>query len=247
MHKKFKIVRPHFVNYLTIVVMLFLAISTTMLTCCIQHTVLPERGTLDKEMFQMLSESSAVIETEHGLGSGSIIIASKTASFVLTCFHVIEDPFLKGGNIFVTTHRGVFEATLYDINISDDLALLYIPSQEVGFTIPLAKKEPENYSKLYLMGAPHGRAYSAAIAILTSKYHRSDLNNQILWAVTGFTYPGLSGGIAANVEGELVCVPSQVDISGKWGIIPELGSCIPLPTIKKFLVKTPLMDKIIPR
>jgi hypothetical protein len=127
-----------------------------------------------------------------------------------------------------------------------DLALLFVPDLKVP-ALHIAAAEPARFSKVYVMGAPHGFQYSTSEGFLVDKQ-----DYEGMWRISGaFMMGGLSGGTITDLHGDLICVPRRgvlliahlkkdsdngPEALGSLTIpLPQVGYCVPLQTIKAFL------------
>jgi len=189
-----------------------------------------------------LLNSSVLVQTQFGSGSGTLVKKSNTGMLILTCYHVVEDA--KDNEVMVGYSKSssgtdlsgmvTYKAKVMKINKEKDLALLKIDFSDSDLVVAnIAKLEPLKGDIVYSVGNPLGLIRTISKGILSNKqddYFVSD--NTITF--------GNSGGGLFNSEGELIGVPARVlgypDRFGYFGS-PEssLGMSINLQTIKDFL------------
>ncbi len=203
--------------------MVFLLLTLSFVACAAPREA--------RDVFNTIEGSTVIVETQRTTGSGTIVYSRGGSVLVLTCAHVVvNQPVDK---LSVRLFGILIPAYLERMDEDVDLALLAF---KVGVDVPplrLAPLEPVRFEKLYLLGAPLHMGGTAMEAILT----RKDLswNDNPLWQLTTtIMLPGISGGTAVNIAGELACVPQSVRTLGD-GIVPQIGFCIPLNTVKNFL------------
>jgi S1-C subfamily serine protease len=117
-----------------------------------------------------------------------------------------------------------------------DLALVEAP--EVGLpALTLAPDEPERYARVYIIGAPAGKAGFAYEGILTSKEIK--IHSRRAWQVAGFAWPGSSGGAVVDDAGRLVGTTMSIFIDGERGFVPQIAGCAPLADVRAMLARAP--------
>lgn len=180
----------------------------------------------EPKFLQKAVSSTVTIRTDDGSGSGTVIYSSGGKMLVLTCHHVID----TAKTIAITAPGlGYLSAELIKFNETADLALLLVHGDLPA--MKLAKKEPEQYERVYLTGTPAGVYGTMSEAFVSKK-------ESLSYTITGgFLVFGISGGTALNSRGELVCVPNRLrSLTYPFQtVLPQLGFCVSLAAIKEFL------------
>lgn len=178
-----------------------------------------------------VANSAVIVETETGMGSGTVIGRKGTAWIVLTCAHVVSDTQVAK----IHTPNGEFGAVVDKYDAGLDLATL-VTFGSIGLDVlPIATEEPALYDPMYTLTSPLGIPQTGSEAILYSKTKKLRDMSTRRWGFTGFIMPGSSGGTMTNVRGELVCVAEAVVANQILPIVPELGYCVGLEDIRGFV------------
>lgn len=209
-----------------------LALIVALLTaaCCTVNT--SRKG--EAQFLQHLAESSVLIDTDSGTGSGTVIYSDSKRLLVLTCYHVVESAHAV---LVMSPGLGTIEASIEKIDPVHDLALLIVAKEGKWPVVRLASAMPELYSRVWVIGSPVGMWGQITEGLLTKLLvHLPDNQAKTLFRISGaFVYPGISGGTAVDESGKLVCVPSNgFSIHGQ--VLTQLGFCIALDDIRAFLV-----------
>lgn len=223
--------------------LLVAAIAAFVLSCATTHT-----HARTEDLFRKVSQSTVLVSTDIGTGSGTVVGEKLGGALTLTCEHVL--PKESGPSIYVTAPGG--EKWMSVVVRSDpklDLALLWSP----GFSAPiikLAEQDPELYDEVYIVASPHGFGGSASTGWLSNKDSTLDFGpgeprtGAHVWSITAaFTFAGVSGGSVFNRDGELACVPEAGSMKmypvrpfGVVGIqLPQISFCIPVSDVRKFM------------
>ena len=188
------------------------------------------------EVYQRVADSAVIVRTKAGTtASGTVISSGAGVAIVLTARHVVASA--GPGNavsIEAQDDAGVpreMRAQVVSIDPEHDLALLRAETDFEIPALPLAEHEPGLYDELFVVAAPMGLAGVAAPAVLSAKEPRG----ANLWAITSFVFFGSSGGAVANTRAELVAVPVVIPTWKEW-LVTQLALCVPLGTIREFLV-----------
>lgn len=163
------------------------------------------------------------------LGSGAII---NPDGFVLTCYHLFDDP-LEGRTITVKMASGYgYRATLIADNPDRDLALLKIyPMKKLPYLT--VGKQPQKGQPVLSFGSPMGFEKSVSFGHVE--------NTDILVSKSSYTLhsaglnPGNSGGPLINNAGELVGVNVAHLMTGMFMRGEGLNLAVPMRDIRKFL------------
>lgn len=193
--------------------------------------------TSESEALRYLIQSTVIVENSQHSGSGTIIYSEEGYILILTCYHVIRNTIdTIEINSIESPYIETTEVIVEKIDKDNDLALLSAKLTHAPRAIKIAKKDSELYEKLYLMGAPLRNYGTVTQGFLISKNREVNIEKpKVFWVVTGgLFWAGISGGTALNGNGELECVPAAVE-GTKDQIVSQIGYCIGLPTIKKFL------------
>jgi S1-C subfamily serine protease len=210
-------------------------IIATLLTGC--ETCANATPASNKVFLARLAASSVLVESEIGQGSGTVIWSNNSLSLILSCHHVVFDNDDEPA-VAIDIHTNFSEkshAVILDASKEYDLALLLAYQRIDTPALPIAKTAPDRFEKVFVVGAAAGYPGTVAEGILTSKRRSGIPNGTDLWQLTSFIFPGMSGGTVANEAGELTCVPESLHNYGGFILVPQLGFCVPLPTIQKFL------------
>ncbi len=195
-------------------------------------------------VYQRVSASSVVVDTDRGSGSGTVILSRPRTLLVLTAAHVVAGSrrirILRHVEHEDETWAVDLPASVVHRDEARDLALLRASDGLPVPALPVAHAEPELYEPLFVLAAPMGLPGTAAPAVLSSK----DLPEPELWQITGLVFFGSSGGTVTNAAGELVAVPVRV---AEWSGFPvsQIGYCVGLPDIRAFLADaaaSPLLE-----
>ena len=165
---------------------------------------------------------------------GSGVIVDKNGS-VLTALHVIR----KKPKTYESLSRelGRLPLTLVATYRGSDLALLSLPKRKQVYpTLNLAKKIPEEGSKVFLMGSPifrHQLMLTGFIARRTPTFSWYDQAFTDTFPITGMAAPGTSGGPWVNDIGEVfgIQVAGVTTDRGHQGV----NSVVGIKSIKKLL------------
>ena len=165
---------------------------------------------------------------------GSGVIVDKNGS-VLTALHVIR----KKPKTYESLSRelGRLPLTLVATYRGSDLALLSLPKRKHVYpTLHLAKKIPEEGSKVFLMGSPifrHQLMLTGFIARRTPTFSWYDQAFTETFPITGMAAPGTSGGPWVNDIGEVfgIQVAGVTTDHGHQGV----NSVVGIKSIKKLL------------
>lgn len=191
----------------------------------------------DQQIFTDLSHVSVMVATPISRGSGTIIKVSKKGSFILTCAHVIQD---QNEVLIAYDDEGkpaeAYPVIVVKIDKKLDLALLFTPKELNRPAAKIAIRFPENYETLYTVGCPHAIQRQAFIERISAK--DITIHGEHLWIVDGTVISGMSGGGIFNANEELECVIRAVELNKDKTPDPNVGLCIPLDTLQKFLPTT---------
>ena len=165
---------------------------------------------------------------------GSGVIVDKNGS-VLTALHVIR----KKQKTYECLSRelGRLPLTLVATYRGCDLALLSLPKRKQAYpTLHLAKKIPEEGTKVFLMGSPifrHQLLLTGFIARRTPTFSWYDQAFTETFPITGMAAPGTSGGPWMNDKGEVfgIQVAGVTTDRGHQGV----NSVVGIKSIKKLL------------
>lgn len=188
----------------------------------------------NNEIILKITDASVMVVTDSGRGSGTAVAHRGEYTLVLTCAHVLDTNNPNQMQVVASYDTGYsknFNAILEDADYKHDLALIvvqgYLP------VLPIAAHDPSLYETLFIVGNPLGMPKTATTGLLSAK--NIDSENGNVWLVSGgFVLYGISGGTITNSVGELVCVPQKVLVFHGTPL-PQIGFCVPLPTIKRFL------------
>jgi S1-C subfamily serine protease len=165
---------------------------------------------------------------------GSGVIVDKKGS-VLTALHVIREKPKTYESL--SKELGRLPLTLVATYRGCDLALLSLPKRKQVYpTLHLAKKIPEEGSKVFLMGSPifrHQLMLTGFIARRTPTFSWYDQAFTETFPITGMAAPGTSGGPWINDKGEVfgIQVAGVTTDRGHQGV----NSVVGIKSIKKLL------------
>lgn len=165
---------------------------------------------------------------------GSGVIVDKNGS-VLTALHVIR----KKQKTYECLSRelGRLPLTLVATYRGCDLALLSLPKRKQAYpTLHLAKRIPDEGTKVFLMGSPifrHQLLLTGFIARRTPTFSWYDQAFTETFPITGIAAPGTSGGPWMNDKGEVfgIQVAGVTTDRGHQGV----NSVVGIKSIKKLL------------
>lgn len=188
------------------------------------------------EILLFIAESFVHVENADGNGSGSIIAHGPRNSYVLTCEHVV-----RGNASVAVVYRdnGRFVRRTARVVAADkdtDLALLRVSRRLPRPALPLAVREPCLFERALVMGSAAGNFGTPGDAIIasTAAAGNGKRRTKDYYQYTGFAVEGISGGILANVDGQLIGVPGLVERQNNIPI-SCMGYAVRLPVIKAFL------------
>lgn len=240
----------------------YAATILTLLSFHACHASPPKRAAAVPEvrresLFTILSYSSVFVRTlvakvpETGkpgaaLGSGTVVgVLDGNRDAILTAAHLLP----KGNFVAVyvsptndpnNPERAV-EAQVAKVDYAKDLALLVTVEKVKGvFPIGLATAEPRVFETVYTMSNPVRAPRTAGVAIVDAA-ERRNTGKVNVYRLSGFGWPGSSGGTVANDRAELVGVLVGVHTSsdrfhpGSEVIIPDITFAISLPEIVAFV------------
>lgn len=187
---------------------------------------------------QRMAESYVAVETDTDNGSGTIVAHRSRSSFILTCWHVVNE---KGAAPSVVYRDGArfrrVKARIVAFDEENDLALLRttrIPSRR---PIAVAEHEPELYDVAYVMGTCAGLYGTPGQVIIAARDNTSGARStKGLYQYTGLALQGISGGLLCNIDAELIGVPHLAEREGDR-VLGNIGYAVPLPVIRDFLLE----------
>jgi S1-C subfamily serine protease len=154
---------------------------------------------------------SEVWRLEVGMGHGTAvpIAASDHTLYLVTCAHVVDNPFVHTLTVTHDTH-GMFRAVLVWVDEDNDLAIV---ACQPGKALPIwpIGPPPEYGDQLTVVGYPMTEALTAVQALAQEPGRFS-----------GTCAPGDSGGAVLDESGRLVGIMDRCRIVGPqshWGLI----------------------------
>jgi S1-C subfamily serine protease len=202
---------------------------TALVVGCTYDYAIKKHNASVSAIFTRVASSSVLIETDSGMGSGTIVSVSNGRILVLTCYHVISD----AKQIEVVSASTSAIASVISVNVKKDLAVLMVSQDLRAPALKVAFFEPELYEKLYTVANPLSIIKVASEGILYSK--KESRPGVDLWGVQSFLFPGSSGGTITNAQGELVCVPQSIVATKQFGLVAQLDFCVGLKDIRDIL------------
>lgn len=215
--------------------------------CCMPQVRL--RPPNDREVLTRISLGAVTVRTAGvvirdgrpaerlGVGSGAIVWRGAKKVLILTCHHVVHtDGEETYGIMIESQYGGSVVAAVFADDPDDDLALLAADDMPLADVLAIATRDPKDYERLYAFGSPKNHPGTAADAILSNHLPHQ---GHVLYQITSFVYPGSSGGILANLDGELVGVLRAIAVDENTDEkIPQIGYAVPLEAVQKFLKRT---------
>jgi S1-C subfamily serine protease len=197
-----------------------------MLSCA----AFPKPQLATRDIISRVADSTVQIETDSALGSGTVVRSTDSGSYVLSCWHVVDDA--KAISVSqVGDNERKYIAIIEESDTHHDLVLLFVP-QVHWDALPIAPRGPELYERVISVSSPLGFVHTAADGIISNTGYAS--GDRTLYQVTSFTAFGSSGGTVANLDGELIGVP-QLIIVRQGNVYTSLGFLITLRDIRTFL------------
>lgn len=199
-----------------------------------------------QEVIYRNKNAVVVVARKGGLGSGTIIHPD---GYILTNFHVIEDPDNKGKpapeiyvSVVVEEIGGMEQYEKYQAQViayekfaGDDIALIKINADKPLPYVKIKDKSPKEGTFCVAIGHPIGLRHTATLGIITQ-----DCRFIALWtrlqtdaAING----GNSGGLLMDLEGDMIGIPqSKVEIYGDRPM-DNIGFALEPYFIKQFVKK----------
>lgn len=194
-----------------------------------------------EDLFSDLSKSVVVVLTDSGLGSGEAVAVDDLGAMILTCAHVIDEAVAFQAEIKIKYPRGLkkepYSATVIDLDVGNDLALIYVAELTDIVPLKIAKQDPNLYSKVYIMGNALGKELTASQGTLT--HLDRVMNGSTYWQVSDALFLwGMSGGPVVNSNNELLSVVGGLAIQ-RYGAVtypfPALGYAVPRSAVAAFV------------
>ncbi|NYE57773.1 S1C family serine protease [Carboxydothermus ferrireducens] len=186
------------------------------------------------QLFKELKDSTVLITTGSGLGSGFIISSDGR---ILTCYHVIKGE----KQAFVTLANGTkYEVvSLERYDPENDWAIIKINARNLK-PVALTTKLPEVGEQVFTIGNPQGLSWSMASGIVSS--NNREIDGKSYLQITAPVNPGNSGGPLFNMKGEVIGI-INMKLNGSEG----LNFAIPYNTVLQnmntaFVVNAPLAE-----
>lgn len=191
-----------------------------------------KRGSSAAEL-RNLADSSVIIASATGEGSGTVIAHIGRNSYVLTCQHVVGNEkkataTYRSGKRFFTVSGKVER-----VNAEQDLAIVRLSRRVPVNAVDISDVEPELYERVWVVGAPAGRFGTAWEGILSGA-EGSNQDPRGQYQLSVFTAPGASGGTVANFNGELIGVLTGLEHNGH-STVSGIVFAVPLPVVREFL------------
>jgi len=199
--------------------------------------------------YKKMLKGSVIVVGGIGFGSGTIIKKTKSAMYILTCYHVIAD-IIEYNEKNVNKQLGVsigytvfdeknkvianilYGAEIIKYNQENDLAIVKTNMTDITLEeIMIADKHPKKGDIVYTVGHPLGLFRTISKGILSNEI-------EFFYVTDGIITYGNSGGGLYNEKAELIGVPSRVPVYPTgMGYVPEssLGFSINLNTIQEFV------------
>lgn len=195
-----------------------------------------------KETINKASGSLVLILTQEvdgtGFGSGEVVGHRGEGDLILTCAHVVAG---ASAVLVVEALDGpkgrVTRAHVVAWDQVHDLALVETARSFGGPVLPIAAKEPETFDVVYMLSNPNGIAglRTAGVGLLSrTKSPHGKIPE--MYQITGFAWPGSSGGMVVNTSGQLVGVIKAVMVDDGV-VVPEVVYAIRYPYVADFLSK----------
>lgn len=173
-----------------------------------------------------------------GYGSGEVVGRREDGDLIVTCAHVAAAAQTIIAMEVVDGPKGrATRARVVAYDQVNDLALLQTVRSFGGPVLPVATKEPEAFDVVYIIANPNGTSGLRAVGVgLVSRTHVPMGKSSEQYQITGFAWPGSSGGMLVNTRGELVGIVRAVMVDNHV-IIPDVFYAVPLPVLRTFLMK----------
>lgn len=148
-------------------------------------------------------------------GSGAVIGHDhKGAQIILTAGHLYED-IKEPLTVVETTEDGLTHerqvGVLAACDPKRDLALVKLVRPVNVRELSVSRVEPATFETLYMFGNPDGAPRTVGTAVLSAKHVASSQRPHHLWQLTGFAWPGSSGGPVLDGTGQVVSVILAID------------------------------------
>ncbi len=224
-------------------------------SCAVPQVVTPPPPLTQRQVLALGSASLLsldVLDLENpddgvGTGSGAAVGRVCGRQVVLTAGHLFTGVIRPLIRVETTEdgapHWGV-AGVLLAVDSAADLALVSLPVPTTSLELGLAPVEPEMFETLYMFGNPSGAPRTVGTSILAAKHRPSDSKHKRrgdMWQLTGFAWPGSSGGPVLDSRARLVSVILAVDQDrdddGAVVIIPDVAFTAPWANVRDFLRK----------
>lgn len=205
-------------------------------------------ATRAEELIGMLKQSTVMIDTDEGLGSGIIIGKDGQGTIIITNRHVVQSdtpgpnhhPLASGG---MTVHNGGLSAKVLRVLVAPqgiDLAVVYVRG-DMGPAVRIADVTPRQGTKLIIIGAPLGIEDTASEGIVSNYVSRRTEGGLPFTAIQtdAAINPGNSGGgFFLEGTGELIGITAFKLQLNPFSTAEGMGFGIPIGLVNRFPVST---------
>jgi serine protease Do len=182
-----------------------------------------------------MPSSSALATDEETLGSGVIVDAR---GYILTCYHLIKDYKAFDVTVFSSV-RQIYKASVVDVDIANDLAVLKI---EPDRPLPVAQLANSDMVKvtdtILTIGSPFGFEHTVTGGIISDNKRSIVIDNTVyedMFQTDAAINRGSAGGALINGEGQVVGVNTA--IASPSGYFTGVSFAIPINKARPLLLK----------
>jgi len=182
-----------------------------------------------------MPSSSALATDEETLGSGVIVDAR---GYILTCYHLIKDYKAFDVTVF-SSARQIYKASVVDVDIANDLAVLKI---EPDRPLPVAQLANSDMVKvtdtILTIGSPFGFEHTVTGGIISDNKRSIVIGNTVyedMFQTDAAINRGSAGGALINSEGQVVGVNTA--IASPSGYFTGVSFAIPINKARPLLLK----------
>lgn len=195
-----------------------------------EATVVPTIPTNGFNQFdQLVFQVTTKADKNNSVSSSGTAFVVKKQGLLATNFHVVSEMFKEGKastkyKIYININKVDYEATIADIDIIHDLAILKVPITFENEVI-LSSEPLKKGQKIYAIGF-HDKEYMSINQGTFNGYLKTESR---MMAVSVAVNPGMSGGPILNENFEVVgvnCIKNSNKESSAYGV--EIGNLVKL-------------------